>query len=77
MWSSAVARRTTDLSHGRYAIELSLDHPPERVMSELSALGARLISINPLRDTLEDFFVRRVAEAGSARQDPEVARARG
>jgi ABC-2 type transport system ATP-binding protein len=72
-----IARRTTDLSHGRYSIELALDHPPERVMHDLSVLGAKLVSINPVRDTLEDFFVRRVAEAGSARQDPEVARARG
>jgi ABC-2 type transport system ATP-binding protein len=72
-----VARKTTDLSHGRYAVELSLDHPPERVVSEITALGASLVSLNPIRDTLEDFFVRRVAEAGSARQDPEVARARG
>jgi len=72
-----VVRKTTDLSHGRYALELALDHPPERVMSDLNAVGARLVSINPIRDTLEDFFVRRVAEAGSARQNPEAARARG
>ncbi len=26
------------------------------------AAGATLVSLNPLRDTLEDFFVRRVAE---------------
>ena len=71
------ARKTTDLSNGRYAIELSLDHPPERVIGELSAADMRLVSLNPIRDTLEDFFVRRVAEAGSARQDPEVTGARG
>jgi ABC-2 type transport system ATP-binding protein len=72
-----IARKTTDLSHGRYAIDLALDHPPERVMNDLSALGAKLVSINPIRDTLEDLFVRRVAEAGSARQEPEVTRAHG
>ena len=72
-----VARKLTDLTHGRYAVELSLDHPPEQVMSDLKALGAGLVSLNPMRDTLEDFFVRRVAEAGSARQESEVARARG
>jgi ABC-2 type transport system ATP-binding protein len=72
-----IARKTTDLSHGRYALELPLDHPPERVISELTAHGAKLVSLNPIRDTLEDFFVRRVAEAGSARQEPEVTRARG
>jgi len=76
-WIAPIARKTTDLSHGRYALELPLDHPPERVISELTAHGARLVSLNPIRDTLEDFFVRRVAEAGSARQEPEVTRARG
>ena len=25
--------------------------------------GARLVSLNPLRETLEDFFVRQVADA--------------
>jgi ABC-2 type transport system ATP-binding protein len=70
-------RRTTEISHGRYAIELALDHPPERVLADLTATGAKLISLNPVRDTLEDFFVRRVAEAGSARSGSlEVSRAR-
>jgi ABC-2 type transport system ATP-binding protein len=61
------ADRISEISPGHYAIELSMDHPPERVVADLTAGGARLISLNPLRDTLEDFFVRRVAEAGSAR----------
>ena len=63
-----MARRTTEISAGRYALELSLDQPPERVLADLAALGASLVSLNPIRDTLEDFFVRRVAEAGSARR---------
>jgi ABC-2 type transport system ATP-binding protein len=61
------ARRTTEISPGRYAIELAQDDRPERVLAELTATGAKLVSLNPVRDTLEDFFVRRVAEAGSAR----------
>jgi ABC-2 type transport system ATP-binding protein len=61
------ARRTTEISPGRYAIELSLDQPPERVVAEMTATGARLVSLNPVRDTLEDFFVKQVAGAGSAR----------
>jgi len=70
-------RRTTEISSGRYAIELSLDQPPERVLAELTATGAKLVSLNPIRDTLEDYFVRRVAEAGSARPASlEVSRAR-
>jgi ABC-2 type transport system ATP-binding protein len=62
-----VARRTREISPGRYSVELSLDHAPERVLADVSALGAQVVSLNPVRDTLEDFFVRRVAEAGSAR----------
>jgi ABC-2 type transport system ATP-binding protein len=70
-----LARKTTEISPGRYAIELSLEHPPERVLSDLAAAGASVLSLNPIRDTLEDFFVRRVAEAGSARPGQEAARA--
>jgi len=61
---SHIFTRRTEISPGRYALELSLDHPPEQVLSSLIASGASLISLNPIRDTLEDFFVRRVAEAG-------------
>src|SRR6476620_35678 len=58
-------RRTVEISPGRYALELALDPPPERLLADLIATGASLVSLNPLRDTLEDFFVRRVAEAGT------------
>jgi ABC-2 type transport system ATP-binding protein len=54
----------TEISPGRYALDLPLTVPPERLLSELTATGVMLISLNPLRDTLEDFFVRRVAEMG-------------
>jgi ABC-2 type transport system ATP-binding protein len=58
-------RRSIEISPGRYTLELALDPPPERLLSELIATGATLVSLNPLRETLEDFFVRRVAEAGT------------
>jgi ABC-2 type transport system ATP-binding protein len=60
-----VARRVTEISPGRYALELGLDRAPERVLSDLIATGARLVSLNPIRDTLEDFFVRHVAQVGT------------
>ena len=60
-------RCTTEISEGRYAIELATDTAPERVLADLSATGAKLVSLNPVRDTLEDYFVKRVAEVGSAR----------
>ena len=61
------AKRIVEISPGRYSIELALDHPPERILSELAATGASLVSLNPVHDTLEDFFIKRVAEVGSAR----------
>ncbi len=57
-------RRATEISPGRYSLELSLDQPPERILAELTASGASLVSLNPMRDTLEDFFMKRVAEMG-------------
>lgn len=57
-------RRATEISPGRYSLELSLDQPPERILAELTASGASLVSLNPMRDTLEDFFMKRVAEVG-------------
>ena len=70
-----VAKKATEISAGRYSVELSLEHPPERVMSDLTAAGASVVSLNPIRDTLEDFFVRRVSETQSARSDQEASRA--
>jgi ABC-2 type transport system ATP-binding protein len=55
----------TKISEGRYALELSLERPPQEILATLTARGARLVSLNPIRDTLEDFFVKRV-QAGRA-----------
>jgi ABC-2 type transport system ATP-binding protein len=64
-------RSATEIAAHRYALDLRPDVPPDRFLSEVMAGGATLVSLNPIRDTLEDFFVRRVAEMG------EGARARG
>ena len=64
--------KTTEISPHRYALELPLDAAPERVLSDLTATGATLVSLNPVRESLEDFFVRRVAEVGEgARSTPQ------
>lgn len=63
-------RRATEISPGRYSFELSLDQPPDRVLAELTAAGASLVSLNPMRDTLEDFFMKRVAEMGAGARAP-------
>ena len=57
-------QRRTEIAKDRYSLELSLSEPPERVLADVMATGATLVSLNPIRDTLEDFFVRRVAEIG-------------
>jgi ABC-2 type transport system ATP-binding protein len=73
----SAVRRTTEIAPRRYALELSLDQPPERVLSDLVAAGGTLVSLNPVRETLEDFFVQRVAEAGAgARETAKELRAR-
>jgi ABC-2 type transport system ATP-binding protein len=57
----AHARRVVRIGDGRYQVELPLDPPPDRVLSELTAAGAALVSLNPIRQTLEEFFVHEVA----------------
>jgi ABC-2 type transport system ATP-binding protein len=59
-------RRATRIAEGRYAFEIAQDGSPERVLAELCAAGAVLVSLNPMRQTLEDLFVREV-EKGQAR----------
>ena len=53
----------TPLSHGRVAVKLPPDAEPERVIAGLRAEGARLESLNPVRHTLEDFFIQHVRES--------------
>jgi len=61
--------RATPISDGRYSLDLPLDPPPERVLDELINGGARLVSLNPMRRTLEDFFVERVTHEPNRRVD--------
>jgi len=55
------------LGPARYALDLPLGTPPERLLGDLTSAGAQLVSLNPLRETLEDFFVRQVAGARTDR----------
>jgi ABC-2 type transport system ATP-binding protein len=65
------ARRIARLSEGRFAIELPLDPSPDRLLAELAAAGARLVSLNPIRETLEDFFVHQIEQAESTARPRE------
>jgi ABC-2 type transport system ATP-binding protein len=53
-------RRVTRIADGRYTIELAPDAAPEPFIAELARAGASLVSVTPLRMTLEDVFVERV-----------------
>ncbi len=52
---------------GRQHIDLPADRPPERIMPELVRRGARIVSLAPRRQTLEEFFVAHVAGRGAGR----------
>ncbi len=69
-------RGATQIAAGRYTLELALEQPPEGLLPDLAACGASLVSVNPLRESLEDFFMQRVAEAGQGARvtGPEKAR---
>ncbi len=58
----SVVHRVTRITDGRYSLELTGDRPPEQVLSQLVSRGARLVSVNPRHQTLEDFFVKQVGQ---------------
>ncbi len=47
---------------GRYVLDLPVDPAPESLLAELAQRGVRIVSLNPKRETLEDYFLRRVRE---------------
>ncbi|HZP47272.1 MAG TPA: ABC transporter ATP-binding protein [Vicinamibacterales bacterium] len=59
-------RRAVRIGDGRYLLELPLEPPPERLLAEVTASGAHLVALNPIRETLEDFFVEQVASVSDA-----------
>ena len=59
------------VADGQYVIELPVDRPPEQIVGELAGSGARIVSLNPHHESLEDYFVRQVHEASA---EPEAAR---
>jgi len=56
-------RRVVRIGDRRYQLELPLEPAPERLLAQLTAAGAHLVSLNPIRETLEDFFVEQVTTA--------------
>jgi ABC-2 type transport system ATP-binding protein len=56
-------RSIVPLKHGRFTLDLAPGEQPEQLIAELRAAGADLVSLNPVRETLEDYFVKQVAAA--------------
>jgi ABC-2 type transport system ATP-binding protein len=63
------ATTVTRIGDDRYVFDLPVEPGPDRFVSDLSAAGATLLSVNPLRDTLEDFFVKQVTSPAFAAHD--------
>jgi ABC-2 type transport system ATP-binding protein len=65
--ASGGVTHVTALGGRRYALELPLSVEPVDLLAGLTAQGAQLVSINPVRETLEDFFVRQIGAAPTER----------
>jgi len=68
-YSSRVSK-VTPIAEGRFALELPLEPGPDLLLRDLTAAGAHLVSLNPMRQSLEDFFVEQV-KSHPGRQMPE------
>ena len=55
-------QRVTTISEHRYSLELPLDSEPDVLLRDLIGGGAKLVSLNPMRETLEDFFFEKVGK---------------
>jgi len=58
----ARATKVTPIADRRLSVDLPPDTRPEALLHEVSTAGATLVSLNPMRETLEDYFMRQVAE---------------
>jgi len=57
----------TTLGGGRYSLELPATTPPEPLLAEFVAAGVHVVSLNPVRETLEHFFVQQVQTSDTDR----------
>jgi ABC-2 type transport system ATP-binding protein len=54
--------RAVPIGADRFQLEVPDEVEAQRVLADITATGGRLVSLNPIRQTLEDFFVERVRE---------------
>jgi ABC-2 type transport system ATP-binding protein len=55
-----IGAAATMISADRFHVVLPASDSPDDAIARARAAGARLVSVNPIRDTLEDFFVAQV-----------------
>jgi len=67
------AARVEEVGLGRYRFELDAGTRPEPFIAELAGAGAQLISVTPVRTTLEDVFVRAVGTHGPDEAVPRTS----
>lgn len=65
----ARVRGLTPLGHGRAVLDVAPDIDPSRLMHDLAGQGLTIVSLNPVRETLEDYFVQMVKAAGPRQLD--------
>jgi hypothetical protein len=56
-------RSLAALADGRVSIQVSADAEPQVLLAELASRGASVESLNPIRATLEDYFLHQVKSA--------------
>jgi ABC-2 type transport system ATP-binding protein len=59
-------RRSTRIAEDRWTFDLAPELRPEPAIAELAAAGAVLISVTPVKATLEDVFLSAIRTAGCA-----------
>ena len=62
----AKVRSAVAIGGGRFQLELPLETPPEQLLAEIVSAGGRLVSLNPIRETLEELFIERVSGAAAS-----------
>jgi ABC-2 type transport system ATP-binding protein len=61
----SLVRRVVRLGPDRYQLDLAPESTPDRVLADVASEGGRLVSLNPIRATLEEIFVERVSVPSS------------
>jgi ABC-2 type transport system ATP-binding protein len=64
---TGLASKALKIADARYSLEFPADARPDSVVAQLTARGATVVSVNPVRETLEDVFVREVSQGGARR----------